>query len=272
MYKYFTIPKDCPICGKPTIIKADNDSEFLFCTNPDCEGRLINKLDHFCGKKGLDIKGLSKATLDKLIEWEWITELSDIYKLNEHQEEWIKKPGFGVKSVANILNAIEASKNPTLQAFISSIGIPLIGKSMSKELVKYINSYEHFRQLIEEKFDFSYIDGFASSKTEAILNFDYKQADAVYEIIKPLKTVVEDNQNPLKGYTVVITGRLKKFKNRTQLQEAIESKGGKVISSVSSNTNFLINNDNTSSSAKNLTAKKLGIPIITESEFTERFL
>lgn len=265
-------PEVCPICGHETEIRKDVNTLNLYCSNPDCEGKLINKLDHFCGKKGLDIKGLSKATLEKLIDWGWVSELIDIYQLANHKDEWIQKPGFGIKSVTNILNAIEASKNPTLQAFISSIGIPLIGKSMSKELIKFINSYEEFRKLIDEKFDFSYLDGFAGSKTEAILNFDYKQADAVYEIIKPLQVTITENQNSLAGYTIVITGRLEKFKNRAQLQEAIESKGGKVVGSVSNNTDFLINNDNTSNSAKNLTAKKLGIPIITESEFTERFL
>ena len=271
---YFSLPSLCPVCGSRTSIRKDLNTNNLYCDNPDCEGKLINKFDHFCGKKGLDIKGLSKATLDKLIEWGWITQLVDIYKLNEYKNEWIKKSGFGEKSVNNILNAIEASKSPTLQAFISSIGIPLIGKSMSKELIKHIESYEEFRKLIKEKFNFSQLSGFANSKTDAILNFDYSQADAVYEVIKPLQITetVLNNQNTLTGYTIAITGRLEKFKNRTQLQTAIEAKGGKVVSSVSSNTDFLINNDNKSSSSKNLTAKKLGVPIITENEFTDRFL
>ena len=272
--QFFMTPNICPVCGGSASVRKDANTYNLYCDNPDCEGKLINKLDHFCGKKGLDIKGLSKATLDKLIEWEWVTELADIYRLVYHKDEWVQKPGFGVKSVTNILNAIEASKNPTLQAFISSIGIPLIGKSMSKELVKFISSYEEFRKLVDEKFDFSHLDGFAGSKTDAILNFDYRQADAVYEIVKPLQVqeVIVENQNSLAGYTIVITGRLEKFKNRAQLQEAIEAKGGKVVGSVSNNTDFLINNDNKSNSAKNVTAQKLGIPIITESEFTERFL
>ena len=270
---YFDYPHICPVCGGRTEVRKDTNTNNLYCTNADCEGKLINKLDHFCGKKGLDIKGLSKATLEKLIEWGWVSELVDIYKLAEHQNEWMQKPGFGAKSVANILTAIEASKNPTLQAFISSLGIPLIGKSMSKELVKSINSYEEFRKMVDEKFDFSCLDGFADSKTEAIWNFDYRQADAVYEVVKPLQVEeAVDNQNSLAGYTIVITGKLVNFKNRGQLQAAIEAKGGKVVGSVSNNTDFLINNDNKSNSAKNVAAQKLNIPIITESEFTERFL
>ena len=272
--KHFLRPKVCPVCGSPTELRRDANTLNVFCTNLDCEGKLINKLDHFCGKKGLDIKGLSKATLVKLIDWGWVSELADLYHLNRYCDEWVQKPGFGQKSVANIMAAIEASKNPTLQAFISSIGIPLIGKSMSKELVKSISSYEEFRRMVDEKFDFSCLDGFADSKTEAIWNFDYRQADAVYNIVKPLQVeeVVADNQSSLAGYTIVITGKLINFKNRGQLQAAIEAKGGKVVGSVSNNTDFLINNDNKSNSAKNVAAQKLNIPIITESEFTERFL
>lgn len=272
--KHFLRPKVCPVCGSPAELRRDANTLNVFCTNLDCEGKLINKLDHFCGKKGLDIKGLSKATLEKLIDWGWVSELADLYHLNRYCDEWVQKPGFGQKSVANIMAAIEASKNPTLQAFISSIGIPLIGKSMSKELVKSISSYEEFRRMVDEKFDFSCLDGFADSKTEAIWNFDYRQADAVYNIVKPLQVeeVVADNQSSLAGYTIVITGKLINFKNRGQLQAAIEAKGGKVVGSVSNNTDFLINNDNKSNSAKNVAAQKLNIPIITESEFTERFL
>ena len=268
------IPHECPVCGGMAQEWVINDSVSLICIDSDCPGKLVNRLDHFCGKKGLDIKGLSKATLEKLIDWGWVSELADLYHLDQYSAEWVQKPGFGQKSVANILAAIEASKSPTLQAFISSIGIPLIGKSMSKELVKSISSYEEFRKMVDEKFDFSCLDGFADSKTEAIWNFDYRQADAVYDIVKPLQVeeVVVGNQNSLAGYTIVITGKLVNFKNRGQLQAAIEAKGGKVVGSVSNNTDFLINNDNKSNSAKNVAAQKLNIPIITESEFTERFL
>jgi DNA ligase (NAD+) len=271
--KHFMRPKVCPVCGGPTELRRDANTLNMFCANPDCEGKLINKLDHFCGKKGLDIKGLSKATLEKLIDWGWVSELIDIYKLNDYKTEWVQKPGFGEKSVANVLAAIEASKNPSLQAFISAIGIPLIGKSMSKELVKYISSYEEFRKMVNEKFDFSKFDGFAGSKTDAIWNYDYRQADAVYELVKPLSVEpTDESEKSLANYSIVITGRLTKFKNRAELQRLIEEKGGKVVGSVSNNTDFLINNDINSTSAKNMTARKLNIPIITEEDFAKRFL
>ena len=132
MIKYLSIPDICPVCGSPTVIKVDNDSEFLFCTNDACEGKFINKLEHFCGKKGLDIKGISKATLEKLINWGWIDNFTSLFYLKEHREEWIKKPGFGEKSVDKILDSISNSSNCELYQFLSAIGIPLIGITASK--------------------------------------------------------------------------------------------------------------------------------------------
>ena len=177
---YISQPLICPICGEP-LYESGTDTIILYCSNPNCEGRIINKFDHFCGKKGLDIKGLSKATLEKLIDWEWINTYEDLYKLKEHKSEWIKKPGFGEKSVDNILNAIENSRTPKLESFISAIGIPLIGNTVSKELVKHINSYEEFKDMVNNKEDFTTFDNIAEEKAKNILNFDYTDADAVYK-------------------------------------------------------------------------------------------
>ena len=266
------LPDVCPVCGGQVSIHCDNNTKTLCCDNPACEGKLINRIDHFCGKKGLDIKGLSIATIEKLIDWGWISDLSDIYYLENYAIDWKKKPGFGEKSVSNILNAISASKDCTLESFISAIGIPLIGRSMTKELLKHINSYEEFREKISKKFDFSEYQGFAGSKTDAILNFDYTEADKIYQILN-IKNDIQDTvkNNNLDGITVVITGKLNNYKNRAELQSAIESIGGKVASSVSSKTTYLINNDINSNSSKNVSAKKLGVEIITENDFVEKF-
>jgi DNA ligase (NAD+) len=263
-------PSVCPICGGATTVRADKNTVVLICSNPDCSGMAINKIDHFCSKKGLDIKGLSKATLEKLMDYGWVDNIVDIFKLYRHADEWSKKPGFGEKSVSNILAAIEASKECSLETFIAALGIPLIGRQVAKELVKYFPTYTEFRQAIDEKFDFSELDGFAASKTEALLNFDYSDAD---EVAKRLSFVVAEtnNDNSLEGLKFAVTGTLKQFKNRGELQALIEEHGGKVMTSVTKNVNYLINNDNTSNSSKNVTAKRLGIPIITESEFMEKF-
>lgn len=270
---WISIPQICPICGQNVeIATSETGIENVVCVNPNCEGKLINRLDHFCGKKGLDIKGLSKATLEKLINWGWVNNLSDIFELKNHKDEWMRQSGFGERSVQNILNAIEAAKSPTLDKFISSLGIPLIGNTVSKELIKHIKTYEEFRDKAQSHFNFSDFDGFAESKTLAIWNYNFSEADKIY-LYLTIPEVKEETKtaNSLDGITVVITGKLIHYKNRSILQQAIEKVGGKVVSSVSKNTNYLINNDNTSTSTKNLTAKKLNVPIITEEEFISKF-
>lgn len=132
----FTVPTECPVCGHGIEVTIQSNSvEFAVCTNPACEGKLINRLDHFCGKKGLDIKGISKATLEKVCDWGWVNCLSDIFKLKDYRTEWINKPGFGAKSVDKILDSIDTARYTTLEKFISSLGIPFIGQTISKDLV-----------------------------------------------------------------------------------------------------------------------------------------
>lgn len=271
-YPTISFPTVCPICGGMVKIVQEYDTKTLVCINTLCEGKLVNRLDHFAGKKGLDIKGLSKATLDKLIEWGWVNEPVDLYKLADHRDEWIQKAGFGVKSVDNILSAIEDSRHPTLDQFISSLGIPLIGKTVSKDLLDYIESYEDLKEKAISKWDFTKIDGFAYNKANAIWSFDFSEADRVREFMEFTVEEKPEVQATLEGAVVVITGRLNQFKNRAELQTAIINHGGKVVGSISKNTTYLINNDITSGSAKNVSAKKLGIPILTEEEFSQKFL
>lgn len=269
----FVIPDKCPVCGGSAEFEENNDVINLICTNPTCEGKFINKLEHFCSKKGLDIKGLSKATLEKLVDWDWITKISDLFILFEHRAEWIKKPGFGPKSVDNILESIEAAKTNTDIAFIAALGIPLIGNTVAKELMKHFNGYLDLRQAIINDYDFTLLDGFAEAKCLVLHNFDFTEADYIYN--NYITAINNDNSNntqsSCKDLKFVITGKLNKFKTRNDLKTLIEDMGGKVIDSVSKNTNYLINNDITSTSSKNNSAKKLGIPIISEEEFFEKF-
>lgn len=261
----------CPICGGEVwLVESDDGVENYVCQNPNCEGKLINRLDHFCGKKGLDIKGLSKATLEKLIAWEWVSCFADIYELSQYKIIWMDTPGFGDRSVKAILTAIENSKTQTLESFISAIGIPLIGRSMAKEICKHVSTYEEFRKLVNEKFNFSQWNSFGPEKCASILNYDYTDADKVVQYLT--FSSPEETTNDLNGLTIVITGSLKEYKNRNLLKNEIEKRGGKVAGSVSSNTSYLINNDINSKSSKNDMAKKLNIPIISEKDFIEKFL
>ena len=265
-------PDVCPICGEPTKIIINDDVKTLVCPNSQCEGKLINRLDHFCGKKGLDIKGLSKATLEKLIDWEWVSNFEDIMTLKNHRSEWIKKSGFGPKSVDRILEAIEESKKTTLEAFISSLGIPLIGRTVSKELVKHIDTYEEFRHKAEHHFDFSKYDGFAGSKTLAIWNYDFNEADKVAPYLDFQEIEKTENTNTCANMKIVITGKLVVSKNRNELKARIEAAGGKVVDSVSSQTTYVICNDSNSTSSKIKNAEKFHIPVLTEQEFIQSYL
>ena len=272
-------PTECPLCGAETVIQtSDSGVKNLYCSNPQCEGKLINRLNHFCGKKGLDIKGLSKATLEKLIDWGYVNNLNDVLNLESFRYYWMEKPGFGEKSVSKILDAIEnAKKYVTLDQFISSLGIPLIGRTLSKDLANRFKTYDNFRKYINEGFDFSQIEGYGPEMTKALLTFNYLEADAIAERwmlnlnTEPQPEDEESTTTNLTGYSFVITGKLKQYKNRAELKAVIESRGGKVKDSITSLTSYLINNDINSTSSKNKKAKELQIPIITEEEFTNIF-
>ena len=264
----------CPVCGGGTsLIKSDSGTVNLICDNPQCGGKLINQLDHFCGKKGLDIKGLSKATLEKLINWNWVNSCYSIFELKDYRDKWIQMPGFGVKSVDKILNAIEDAKTTTFDKVISSIGIPLIGKTISKDLASKFASYESFREAVNKGFDFSVFEGYGPEMSKALLTFDYGLLD---DIVTDHLTIIyteskEETSNSLEGKVIVITGKLKHYKNRDALKAKIEAHGGKVSGSVTSKTSYLVNNDVNSTTAKNKTAKELGVPIITEEEIIKFF-
>ena len=277
--KMIPMIEKCPICGQPTQIEeSDSKIKTMVCKNPDCDGKLINRLDHFCGKKGLDIRGLSKATLEKLIDWGWVVNILSLYELHKYRYLWIQKPGFGQKSVDNILAAIEATKTTaTFPAFISALGIPLIGGVQAKEIAKHFAGWNEFIHAVESNFDFSTLAGFGTVKSESILNFDYTEAIELAKLLISVCIVpVENNEIEInkvcEGLTFVITGSLHQYKNRNELINTIESLGGKVVGSISKNTKYLINNDATSESAKNVAAKRLGIPVITEVEFISKFI
>lgn len=263
-------PEYCPICQGEISFKEENGITRAYCENPNCSGKLINRLDHFCGKKGLDIKGLSKITLEKLINYGWLNNIEDIFKLEEHETEWVNKPGFGTVSVNKILNAIEGSKKSPTSKFICAIGIPLIGKVASEALAKKFGNYKTFREAINNNSQELYeIAGIGEVMIQTLLNYDYTEADSIFgKYIKEMRPVVFISvSKKLEGKTFVITGKLKTFKNRNEIKAAIEKEGGKVTDSVSSKTDYLINNDTESTSSKNLKAKKLNIPVLTEEDF-----
>lgn len=271
---FIEIPTLCPICGEELSMETAVDSTMLYCLNNRCEGKLINRLDHFCGKKGLDMKGISKATLEKLIDWGWVSNYTDIFELSTHKDEWIKKPGFGVKSVEKVLNSINTGAECELHQFIAALGIPLIGTTASKELAKYFYTWEEFIEAAESDFAFHSLPGFGVEMSYNLSTFNYNEAKLLAEhyihFITPEEIPLVAGES-LAGKVFVVTGKLTHFKNRDEIKSHIEALGGKVTGSVSKNTDYLINNDVNSTSSKNMTAKSLGISILSEDDFIQTF-
>ena len=267
---YINIPEACPICGADTKIIQENDSKVLICTNDNCKGKLLGKLVHFCSKNAINIEGMSEATLQFLIDKGWIKSFHDIYKLDYHRENWKGYDGFGDKSVDKLLDAIEDSRNTTLDRFIYSLSIPQIGRSASKDIAKFFNNnYEEFK-MYGTTINYTQIDGFGESMNNSLHEWLSENHIMMEELTKEFTFKKEKNNSSsvdLSGKTFVITGSLIHYKNRDELVSIIELMGGKVSGSVSTKTSYLINNDTQSSSSKNQKAKQLNIPIISEQDF-----
>ena len=262
----------CPCCGDLVkMVKSDSGVVNAVCINPSCEGKLVNRIEHYLGIKGLNVKGISKKTLEKLIDWGWINGLRDIYKLNEHQVDWESRPGFGKASVSKILNAIDAEGRHTkLNSFITAIGIPLVGASVAKEICKYYSTWSDFRDAVGG--DWTEFEGFGPEISKAINSFDYTEADEIAGGLAFIQQEVQSEVTPaaaIKDKKFAMTGKLVSgmFKNRDALKADIEAHGGKLVSSVTAATDYLITNTPDSGTAKNKSAQALGVKIITEAEY-----
>lgn len=273
-----TIPSTCPICGEPTKIVKDNDSEVLMCTNDNCSGKLLGKLCHAVSKNTLNIEGLSEATIQKFIDLGWLSSIRDIYYLYLHKMDMYKLEGFGRKSVDKLLSSIEDSRNTDLVRYIYAQSIPLIGYTASKAISKMcdgdLNTFiEHMSKGAKA---FGKIDGVGSEMIKSLrkwwdINYlEFVDTATVFAFKK--KETVNVSGTDLTGKVFVITGSLTQFRNRDEMKERIESLGGKVSGSVSAKTTALINNNIESTSSKNKKAKQLNVPILTENMFMEMYL
>jgi DNA ligase (NAD+) len=271
----FTIPDKCPICGSPTKIVKDNDSEILICTNDDCKGKLLGKLSHAVSKNALNVDGLSEATIQKFIDLGWLTSIRDIYYLSANEKEMSMLEGFGKRSVTKLLDSIEKSRNTSLQRFIYSLSIPLVGKSASKDISNEVDGdYDNFMHTLSVYGAeyFKNIPGIGDSIVNSMNDFFRKHCKDMYDLSKefifekPISLATTDDIKSFVGKTFVITGSLEHFENRDAAKTEIELHGGKVSGSVSAKTSYLVNNDIESTSGKNKKAKELGIPIISENQ------
>lgn len=270
----FNIPSKCPICGQPTRIIKENDSEVLMCENPGCKGKLFGRLIHAASRNALDIENLSESTIEKFINLGWLNSIKDIYYLSDHENEMKSIEGFGKKSVEKLLLSINKSRNTSLERFVYSLSIPLIGKSASKDISKLCeDNFDNLIGLIKSSPEkLLTIDGFGVVTMNSMAKWWYENSLWVYELSKEFtfeksKSVSNETSNILDGKTFVVTGSVNHYKNRDELKADIVAYGGTVVGSVSSKTSYLINNDINSTSSKNQKAKYLNIPIISEEQF-----
>ena len=267
------IPEVCPVCGGKTQIKQVNDVKTLYCINEDCQAKHVKSFAHFVSRDALNIDGLSEATLEKFIQHGFLKNFCDLYHLEKFRDEIIALDGFGEKSYENLLTSVENSRNTTLPKFIYGLGIANVGLSNAKMIVQALgNDIEKVihagRQELEK------IDGLGAVIADTFASYfeNEKNKEEFYKLLQEMHIEkAPDNQNNqiLTGKVFVITGSLEHFENRNQLKERIEQLGGKVTGSVTGKTSYLINNDSHSTSSKNKTAAKLGVPVITENEFLE---
>ena len=264
------IPSQCPACGQPTTIKNENDTETLVCTNPECPAKDLKRFSLFVSRNAMNIDGISEATLESFLDRGFLKKLSDLYHLDRYKDEIVAMDKMGEKSYQNLIAAVEKSRKANLARLIYGLGIPNVGLSNAKLIVR------HFDQDPEACFEAPFEELCEIDKIGAVIAESYVAffADSVHReeldaLLKELTLVREESDLPhdLEGKTFVITGSLESYPNRDALKKEIEDRGGKVAGSVSAKTSFLINNDITSTSGKNKKAKELGVPIITEAEY-----
>ena len=270
------IPQTCPVCGAPTRINQENDTETLICTNPDCDAKKIKSFTLFVSRDAMNIDGLSEATLEKFLAKGFLHTYADLFRLDRYRDEIVEMEGFGEKSYQNLMDSLKKARHTTLPRLIYSLGIPNIGIANAKMICReYKNDLRRMLEAPTE--DLSAIDGVGP--VIAATFCDFWKADKNKAALEALLAEVEiaqetfpEGEQPLSGRVFVITGSLNHFENRNVLKEQIEALGGKVTGSVTKKTTCLINNDNTSNSAKNKKAKELGVEVITEEAFMERFM
>ena len=266
-------PEHCPACGGATEIRMANDVKALYCTNPLCSAKKIKLFSHFVSRDAMNVDGLSEATLDKMIEKGFLKELPDLFHLEDYAEEVKTMEGFGQKSCDNLLASIEKSKKVMMPNFIYSLGILNIGLANAKLICKELN-YDMERIIHASLDELTAIGGIGEVIAKTIMDYFANEHNrkVLDLLLKEVELQVPDMSGSegsltLEGKVFVITGSVNHFKNRNELKAKVEELGGKVTGSVTGKTDYLINNDNTSSSSKNKKAKELNVPIITEEEF-----
>lgn len=270
------IPAHCPVCGGNTEIRSLNDTESLYCTNPECAARKIKAFTLFVSRDALNMEGLSEATLEKFISMGFIHDFADLFHLADYREAIVEMEGFGEKSYQNLMESIEKSRHTTLPKVIYALGIANIGLVNAKILCRHFD-YNLQALMQAEAEELSAIEGVGEVIAGAFTEYMHKEENRqkIETLCRELAIEVpqtDESEQTLSGLVFVVTGSLQHYASRNELKEEIERLGGKVTGSVTGKTTCLINNDSMSSSSKNKKAKELGVPIVTEEEFMENYL
>ena len=265
------IPKECPVCGGPTKIAMENETKTLYCTNPKCQAKHVKSFTLFVSRDAMNIEGLSEATLEKFIMNGYVKDFTDLFHLDRYADEIRQMDGFGDKSYENLQNSIKNARTTTLPRLVYSLGIPNIGIANAKMICGALgNDPERILNTTVE--ELSEISGVGSVIAGTFVAYftDGEHRDLfrrlLAEVEIPKEEITEDSRK-FAGVNFVITGSVNHFANRAEVKEEIEKRGGKVTGSVTSKTDYLINNDVNSTSSKNRKARELGVPIISEEEF-----
>ena len=267
------IPNTCPVCGGEAVIKNDNGVETLVCINPNCPAKKIKAFSLFVSRDAMNIENLSEATIEKFIACGFIKEFADLFKLGSHRDDITSMEGFGEKSYENLIEATNKGRVTTPARLLYALGISGIGVANAKLIAKAADQkWENIMALTEE--ELLAIDGIGEVMAKAVCDYfaDENNKEMLNNLLKEIsfeEISVSSKEATLDGKVFVITGSLNHFDNRNQLKEEIENRGGKVTGSVSSKTDYLINNDKMSTSSKNKKAKDLEIPIISEEDFLD---
>lgn len=266
-------PMQCLICGVDTVVQDENGVETLHCPNPNCPAKKVKSFTHFVSRNAMNVEGLSEQTLEKLVDEAMVREFADIFRLERWRERIVAMDGFGEKSFENLIQAAETASHTTPQRLLFALGIPNIGAANAKMITKACeNRWEKIQSLTEE--ELIEIDGIGDIMAEAYTAYfadpeNRRIVDDLLEVLTLDQSFEAGGGGMLQGLTFVITGKVHHYENRDQVKAAIEAAGGKAAGSVSSKTDYLINNDVTSNSGKNKKAKELGVPIISEEQFLE---
>lgn len=268
------IPEICPACGEGTEIKNDNGVKTLYCPNKQCPAKHVKLYSLFVSRNAMNIDGLSEETLEKFIDAGYIHEFADIFNLSRYQKEIVETPGFGQKSYDNLIDSLNKAREVELHALLYSLGIPNIGVANAKLICKYFNNdIEKITHATAE--ELVKIDGIGDKMAVKFVEYfsDKENIKKFNNLLNELTIIKEENneEQNMAGLNFVVTGSVERFANRNEVKDYIEKRGGKVTGSVTSKTNYLINNDLLSNSSKNKKAKELGIEIINEEQFLERW-